>query len=98
MHVIKGYHTQEYRKVILTQPLLSEGFQQWMGNGFYFWQDLEFAEWWGETQKCFKKNSSQQYVIYQSDLICEEENFIDAVFNEIDYYNFVAKIEKFAAQ
>jgi hypothetical protein len=88
------YHTQEYRPVTLRFPVLATGNEQWLGDGYYFWQDYEFAKWWGETKKC--RNPYRQYSIFKADLNFSEENFIDTVFNQIDYYEFVKKVESFA--
>lgn len=75
-------------------PILAEGNDQWLGDGYYFWQDIEFSKWWGDERK---KNISKRYSIYKATLVFDEENeFIDTVFNEEDYYNFVKKVEAFA--
>lgn len=41
---LEVYHTQEVRDVILKFPCLAEGNDHWLGDGFYFWQDIEFSE------------------------------------------------------
>ncbi|MGD9928738.1 MAG: hypothetical protein AB7U05_01860 [Mangrovibacterium sp.] len=94
MKSIEVYHTQEKREEMLFFPILAEGNEQWLGDGFYFWQDYEFARWWGEIKKCTKVGN--QFSIYKATLEFEEDDFIDTVFNEHDYYNFVSVIEKFA--
>lgn len=91
---IEVYHTQEYRLETLTFPILSEGSGKWLGDGFYFWQDFDFAKWWGDESKC--PNRYRQYSVFKTKLEFEQENFIDTVFNETDYYNFVKIVEKFA--
>lgn len=96
MKKIKTYHTQANNGNILTFPKLAEGLDQWLGDGFYFWQDYEFSEWWGDNKKCKSWNISRKYDIYEVELEFEENDFIDTVFNEKDYYNFVRNIEKFA--
>ncbi len=96
MKVIKVYHTQANEGRLLKFPSLSEGTKQWLGNGYYFWQDYEFSEWWGDDKKCKKWNISRKYDIYEVELKFSEEDFIDTVFNETDYYNFIKSIEKFA--
>lgn len=96
MKMIKTYHTQANNGNILNFPELAEGPDQWLGDGFYFWQDYEFSEWWGDYQKCKSWNVSKKYDIYEVELEFEEDDFIDTVFNENDYYNFVKNIEKFA--
>jgi len=94
MPTIEVYHTQERRTQKLYSPILAEGLEQWLGDGYYFWQDLDFAHWWGQTKKC--KFPINKYTIFVSQICINEENFIDTVFNEQDYYNFVKNIEKFA--
>lgn len=91
-----GFHTQEKRNDVLIEPILAQGVSQWLGDGFYFWQDYEFAEWWGDNKKCGYQNRSRKYSIYKCSLIFEPDDFIDTVFCEEDYYNFVKSIEKFA--
>jgi hypothetical protein len=90
------YHTQAHNKGIIDFPELAEGKEQWLGDGFYFWQDYQFSEWWGDYKKCKSWNVSRKYDIYEVELEFEEDDFIDTVFNENDYYNFVKNIEKFA--
>lgn len=41
---LEVYHTQEVRDVILKFPCLAEGNDHWLGDGFYFWQDIEFSK------------------------------------------------------
>ena len=96
MKIIKTYHTQANNGNILNFPVLAEGLDQWLGDGFYFWQDYEFSEWWGDNKKCKSWNTSKKYDIYEVELEFDEDDFIDTVFNENDYYNFVKSIEKFA--
>ncbi|MEN9442824.1 MAG: hypothetical protein RLZ33_2901 [Bacteroidota bacterium] len=90
------YHTQEYRTPLLKMPIEATGSKQWLGDGYYFWQDYEFAQWWGTTKKCKPKNISRKYSVFKATIICDEDDFIDTVFNEEDYRNFVHAIERFA--
>jgi hypothetical protein len=90
------YHTQEYRKDTLEFPVLAEGPEQWLGDGFYFWQDLEFAHWWGPKKKCQHPNT--QFSIFKAKLEFQKDDFIDTVFVEQDYYDFVYNVELFAKQ
>ena len=87
-------HSQEFRYPILKFPIPGEGYEQWLGDGYYFWEDLEFAKWWGKTHKI--NNTHKKYSVFCTQLTFEEDDFIDTVFNEQDYKNFVCKIEKFA--
>jgi len=94
MSSLQVFHTQECRQKALTFPILAEGNEQWLGDGFYFWQDFEFARWWGYEQKC--PHQLAQFSIFCATLVFNENDFIDTVFNEQDYYNFVKNVEKFA--
>jgi hypothetical protein len=93
---LKVFHTQANRNELLSFPEITTKSDNWLGDGFYFWQDLEFAEWWGDSKKCQSWNKSRKYDIYNSILDFSEDAFIDTVFNEIDYYNFIKTIEKFS--
>jgi len=93
---LEVYHTQELRSEELKFPCLAEGSQQWLGDGYYFWQDYEFSNWWGQNKKCGNGNRTRQFSIFKCILTFNEEDFIDTVFDEQDYYNFVAIVEKFA--
>jgi hypothetical protein len=90
------YHTQEFRTPLLKLPIEARGNQQWLGDGYYFWQDYEFAQWWGNAKKCQLKNKSRKYSVFKATIECHEDDFIDTVFNEEDYRNFVNAIERFA--
>ena len=91
---IKVFHTQEYKPITLEFPVLAEGFGQWLGDGYYFWQDYEFARWWGESKKC--SDTNRQFSIFVATLEFNQDDFIDTVFNEQDYYSFVKIIKNFA--
>lgn len=93
---LEVFHTQGRREKLLNFPPLAEGNEQWLGDGFYFWQDYDFAKWWGETKKCKKGKFPSSYDIYKANLKVSEDNFIDTVFDEEDYYQFVTKVEEFA--
>lgn len=80
-----------------TFPKLAEGYEEWLGDGYYFWQDEYFAKWWGQNRKC-KGNITRRYTIFTSILEFNEDEFVDTVFNEEDYYQFVAQIERFATK
>lgn len=88
---IIGYHTQEYRAQSnpLKKPIKCVGNNAWLGIGYYFWTELEFAKYWGED---FKSNNTGYYDIYKASLNCE--NCINAVFDEDGYFFFRDKIEE----
>ena len=54
LNCIVGYHTQESRTVVLTQPKMCVSNEAWLGIGFYFWTHLEFAHYWGNDGKKFR--------------------------------------------
>lgn len=90
----KVFHTQEHLFPILKMPIKGTGNDMWLGDGFYFWQDLEFAHIWGIDKK--SSGANKMYQIFVATLEFEEEDYIDTVFNEHDYYNFVSTVERFA--
>ena len=50
---IIGYHTQEHRPMDspLENPIKCLGKNAWLGIGYYFWAEIEFAHYWGEDFK-----------------------------------------------
>ena len=87
---IEGYHTQEYRSTVLRQPLKCVNKSAWLGFGYYFWLEVEYAHFWGQDSKIHGK--SESYDIYRADL--NIENCINTVFDENDYMDFVEVIEE----
>jgi hypothetical protein len=99
MDVLNVYQTVGNRGGILTAPLFADGAGQWLGDGYYFWQDREFAMAWGFGKKCKdSKNFGNKFDVYTSELRFEDinEEMIDTVFNKEDYESFVSSIERFA--
>ena len=84
------YHTQEKRKHILTSPVICTKDNAWLGDGYYFWDDIEDAESWGDNSK----RKTGAYQIYQANINCE--NVLDTVFNEEHYKFWKKQIEKAA--
>lgn len=85
-----GYHTQEFRyDSELSVPLKCTMDNAWLGMGYYFWIDLEFAQYWGED---FKSKKNGYYDIYTAQI--DINNCINAVFNEEHYLFFRRCIEK----
>ncbi|WP_029283840.1 hypothetical protein [Pedobacter sp. R20-19] len=78
------YHTQGYSKPPLTEPLLCERDDAWLGNGYYFWDTEDDALWWGSTAK----KTYTGFSVYIADI--DTENVLDTVFNE-EHYNFWLK-------
>lgn len=86
---IVGYHTQECRvEGVLDAPKECNRKDAWLGKGYYFWVDLDFAHYWGEDFKM----ATGSYDIYMADI--DDELLLDTVFNEEGYDFFISKIEK----
>lgn len=84
------YHTQEKWKQRLTEPIKCVREDAWLGEGYYFWDDLEFAHEWGRTSK----KRTGHYEIYETEI--NTDKVLDTVFNE-EHYNFWLKqVEKVA--
>lgn len=91
--MITVYHTNEHRGTEII--VYAVGAEQWLGDAFYFWQDIEFAEEWAKSPR--NKYSKSDIYTVELDLNFEQdEDVIDTVFNQEDYYKFVEKIEYFA--
>lgn len=97
-----GYHTNQHRGNMLNIPVFAEGNSQWLGDGYYFWQDYEFALEWGQNRICrgsdYRNGKYSKFDIYEAEIDVDfpSEMTIDTVFNEEDYRNFLASIERFA--
>ena len=87
---IEGYHTQEFREgeMALDMPILCVDKKAWLGEGYYFWRDIEFAHYWGID----KKKNNGYYDIYCTEI--DSEYLLDTVFNESDYEFFKNSIDK----
>ncbi len=99
MTVLSVYQTTAHRGTILTSPIYGEGAEMWLGDGYYFWQDKEFAMAWGFDKKCQEEgNIGKKFDVYTSELkfASFETDFIDTVFNKEDYEFFCGSIERFA--
>lgn len=88
-----GYHTQEFRsdEQPLENPIICNAKNAWLGIGYYFWLELEYAHYWGED---FKKGYNRDpgfYSVYKADL--DTEYFLDTVFDEEGYNFFKDSIE-----
>ena len=85
---VVGYHTQEYRPTELEFPILCKANNAWLGIGYYFWTEEEFAHYWGQD---FKMNTGS-YDIYYAEL--DTSKCINAVFSEEGYFFFREKVEE----
>ena len=83
-----GYHTQEYRPTELNSPIRCYANNAWLGAGYYFWTEIEFAHYWG---KDFKMRTGS-YDIYSAEL--DVTNCVNTVFSEDGYLFFRNKIEE----
>jgi hypothetical protein len=84
------YHTQEKWAKKLTSPIKCVRDNAWLGEGFYFWDDLDFAHQWGKSSK---KNTGE-YEIYEAEI--DTENVLNTVFNEEHYDFWLKQVEKVA--
>lgn len=85
-----GYHTQEFRiEGELDAPISCDFENAWLGSGYYFWTDLEFAKYWGED---FKMRNTGYYDVYSAEI--DVEKCLNTVFNEKHYFFFLRCIEK----
>lgn len=85
-----GYHTQESRaNGRLSSPLCCRYENAWLGVGYYFWLELEFAKYWGED---FKRKATGKYEVYSA--LIEADTCLNAVFNEEHYYFFRSCLDK----
>ena len=84
-----GYHTQEWRPRTLDSAIKCHSFEAWLGIGYYFWTEIEFAHHWG---RMFKIEQTGAYDIYRAHL--DIDDCINAVFDERGYFFFRKQIEK----
>ena len=47
---------------------------EWLGNGIYFFENLEDAVWWANTQK---KRHGKEGIVLSSILCCNNDQFMD---------------------
>lgn len=46
----------------------------WLGQGVYFFDDIEIAKWWAE---CKKKNLQCLVVVYEAEIVAKKEKVLD---------------------
>jgi hypothetical protein len=85
---LQVYHTQESRVKRIAGPIICTRDNAWLGVGYYFWIDEEFAHNWGISSK----NKTGRYDIYLAEI--SEDKILNATFNEEEYDFFVRSIEK----
>ena len=88
---IDAYHTQEhrFRDPALTEPCKCKSVNAWLGVGYYFWIELEFAHYWGAD---FKTKATGSYDIYKCRI--DISKCIDTAFDYEGYKFYVEKIEQ----
>jgi len=86
------FHTQEKRLVRLLQPIECVRDDAWLGNGYYFWEDIQNATMWGNMAK----RNTGYFEIYKALIDCE--NVLDTVFNEEHYRFWLNQIQKVAVE
>ena len=84
-----GYHTQECRTEPLANPICCRVKNAWLGIGYYFWTELEFAHYWGQD---FKKSKTGAYNVYKT--LLDVDNCINSVFSEEGYFYLRRKLEE----
>ena len=87
---VKGYHAQEHRLTELKHPAKCRDREAWLGFGYYFWREPEYAHYWGQDKK--SSGEYKSYDIYIAGL--NIENCLNTVFNEEHYLFFIKKIEE----
>lgn len=86
------YHTQERRTIRLKAPVVCEREDAWLGDGYYFWDDVVDAEQWGHNSK----RETGYFEVYKAEILID--NFLDTVFNEAHYRFWISQVEKAAEQ
>ncbi|MEK7257464.1 MAG: hypothetical protein AAB316_22100 [Bacteroidota bacterium] len=82
------FHTQERRQDMLYAPMKCLREDAWLGEGYYFWYDVQDAEYWGRVSK----TTTGYYEVYSSKIDCSK--VLDTVFNEEQYLYWLNQIEK----
>jgi hypothetical protein len=84
------YHTQENRGTELTEPIICNKDNAWLGEAYYFWENEDDANYWGIKFK----NKTGKYDVYKTEIPID--NVLDTVFNREHYFFWVKQIEKAA--
>ncbi len=82
------YHTQEKWDNDLNEPIICRRDDAWLGEGFYFWYELQDAQIWGQKSK----TGTGMYQVYKADI--DNEDVLDTVFNQEHYHFWLKQIEK----
>lgn len=75
---------------VLASPIICKRVETWLGEGYYFWEDINDAHQWGRLSKTRRG----KYEIYVAAV--DFNNVLDTVFNREQYYFWKAQIDKVA--
>ncbi len=84
---IVGYHTQSWQPQALEEPELCSYCNAWLGQGVYFWVNLQSAHNWGEDFK----DKGDGYQVYTA--LLDTEKCLNTTFSEDDYKKFCYAVE-----
>lgn len=93
------YHVADKCDIPLGHPTYCKDIHSWLGLGYYFWEDINFADADGILRK--KKlqeqnnNKDYEYEIYECKLNFDSDKILDLAFNEEDYNAWIEVIEVF---
>ncbi len=74
--------------MVLEKPILCNASNAWLGIGYYFWTEVEFAHYWGRDSK----TRTGSYNVYRAYL--DIEKCLNAVFDEKGYFFFRKQVDK----
>ena len=83
------YHTQRDDGTILSEPILCERRDAWLGTAYYFWDDINDAKKWGINAK------NNKYIVYEA--IIQTNKILDTVYNEEDYKFLLSAFRQIAS-
>jgi len=84
------YHTQEKWSQRLSDPIICNRRDAWLGEGYYFWDEQQDARIWGRTSK----RATGHFEIYSAGLDCTD--VLNTVFDEAQYLWWKNEIERVA--
>ena len=104
------FHTQETREHQLLEPCECNHKNAWLGKGYYFWLEEEFARAWGLNSKLSKTgeysiykayidcsliyNAGDNYIGETKDFSLKKDRILDATFSQRGYFLFKDYIEE----
>lgn len=87
---IKGYHAtdKKYLDSILEDEFkYNQNDEHWLGNGIYFFEELELAKWWARNPTNKFGINIENSAIIEVVIIEEESKIVDL--RKLEHYNFV---------